>query len=176
MSQSSLAAARKRRAPISTTANVNPAALASPSPAYGPPGARQMDGPQNPMAGNAGQGLTLPQVITLVDRRLTNLETQMKGVLENPAPTSNNALSELPEIPSNLKEVLDEFNERFEILADELSNLKNIVLNLQSYTMDVNKTLLQERIRILGEDTPAVAVSEETTDANNNETEISEYA
>jgi hypothetical protein len=166
MSQSSLAAARKRRAPISTTANTNPAALVPPSPAYGNPGMRQMDGPQNPMAGNAGQGLTLPQVITLVDRRLTNLETQMKGVLENPAPV-HNALAELPEIPSNLKEVLDEFNERFEILADELANLKNIVLNLQSYTMDVNKTLLQERIRILGEDTSTepVSVSEETENA-----------
>jgi hypothetical protein len=161
MSQSSLAAARKRRAPISTTSNVNPAS----TPPYNNPGMRPMDGPPNPMAGNAGQGLTLPQVILLVDKRLTTLETQMKGVLENPS-SSGISLSELPEIPSNLKEVLNEFNERFELLADEITNLKNIVLNLQSYTMDVNKTLLQERIRILGEDVPTVSVSEETADTN----------
>ena len=172
MSQSSLASARKRRAPISTTANVNPASLSAPN-----PGMRQMDSsqtPYNPMAGNSGQGLTLPQVILLVDKRLTNLETQMKGVIENPVSASASN-TELPEIPSNLKEVLDEFNDRFEILAEELSNLKNIVLNLQSYTMDVNKTLLQERIRILGEDTSAepVSISEETENAT---IELAEHA
>jgi hypothetical protein len=151
---------------------VNPASLSAPN-----PGMRQMDSsqtPYNPMAGNSGQGLTLPQVILLVDKRLTNLETQMKGVIENPVSASASN-TELPEIPSNLKEVLDEFNDRFEILAEELSNLKNIVLNLQSYTMDVNKTLLQERIRILGEDTSAepVSISEETENAT---IELAEHA
>ena len=49
-------------------------------------------------------------------------------------------------ISKELEAVLDEFQSRFEILAEELSSLKNIVLSLQSYTMDVNKRLLEERI------------------------------
>jgi len=41
--------------------------------------------------------------------------------------------------------VLDEFNARFEIMAEEIANIKSIVLSLQSYTMNVNKMLLEER-------------------------------
>ena len=55
--------------------------------------------------------LTLPQVIALVDSRLTNLEK---------------------------KEGNDEFNEemetRFEFMAQEFADLKQIILSLQSYT------------------------------------------
>jgi predicted metal-dependent hydrolase len=47
--------------------------------------------------------------------------------------------------------LLDELNERCELLAEEVINLKNIVLNLQSYTMEVNKTLMEERVRILSD-------------------------
>lgn len=150
MSQSSLAAARKRRAPTSTVNNVNPALPAS-SPVVGTrssvsPAVSQM---------NPNQGLTLPQVISLVDKRLCILETHMKEnveqrFVEQPLLGGQRETDAL--VPSNLTEILDEFNERFETLAEELTNLKNIVLNLQSYTMDVNKVLLQERIRILGED------------------------
>jgi hypothetical protein len=64
-------------------------------------------------------------------------------------------MATLAEVPSNLNEVLEEYNNRFDILAEEISNIKNIVLNLQSYTMDVNKVLMQDRIRILSEDPSA---------------------
>jgi hypothetical protein len=37
------------------------------------------------------------------------------------------------------------------MIAEEVANLKDIVLKLQSYTMDVNKTLLEERIHILSD-------------------------
>ena len=36
-------------------------------------------------------------------------------------------------------------------MAVEIENLKNIVLSLQSYTMDVNKMLLEERVRFLSD-------------------------
>jgi hypothetical protein len=39
----------------------------------------------------------------------------------------------------------NEINNRFEILAREISDLKEIVIKLQSYTMDVNKVLLTEK-------------------------------
>jgi hypothetical protein len=81
-------------------------------------------------------GLTLPQVIALIDQRLTNLETSKK----------EDTVS--LDIGGG---IIEEFNARFEILAEELSNLKDIVLKLQSYTMEVNKSLLEERIQIFSE-------------------------
>jgi hypothetical protein len=46
---------------------------------------------------------------------------------------------------------MSDFNSKFDALAEEIANMKNIVLSLQSYTMDVNKILMDERIRILSE-------------------------
>ena len=49
------------------------------------------------------------------------------------------------------EDILNEINSRFELLAEEISNIKDIVLKLQSYTMDVNKTLLEERINVFSD-------------------------
>jgi len=46
---------------------------------------------------------------------------------------------------------MNDFNERYEILATEILNAKNLLLELQSYTMNVNKMLLEERINIFSE-------------------------
>ncbi len=132
----SIAAAKKRRAPAQQTAPPAPVPTRNLTPAQ-------------PMS---SPGLTLPQVIALVDQRLISLETGMRD-LRTATPREE---TELPEVPSNLTEVLEEFNSRFESLADEIGNLKNIVLSLQSYTMDVNKMLLEERVRILSEDPKTV--------------------
>lgn len=99
-------------------------------------------------------GLTLPQVISLVDKRLITLETFMKesqqtGSLQN-TPLQNTPLQNTPsEEAVNL--LADEFNSKFEILAQEVADLKDIVLKLQSYTMEVNKTLYEERIQVLSD-------------------------
>ena len=131
----SLAAAKKRRAPPQTT----------PAP---PVDSRSMTNQSSNQAGPSG--LTLPQVISVVDKRLLVLESSVKQLLEAPS-----AASPETEIPSNITEVLDEFNSRFETMAVEIENLKNIVLSLQSYTMDVNKMLLEERVRILSDNEPS---------------------
>jgi hypothetical protein len=81
------------------------------------------------------------------------LESSVKQLLETPR--EQIAASPETEIPSNITEVLDEFNSRFETMAVEIENLKNIVLSLQSYTMDVNKMLLEERVRILSDNEPS---------------------
>jgi hypothetical protein len=128
----SLAAAKKRRAPAS-------AQVPTPFPGQQPNSglAPQQQQPQP-------AGLTLPQVISLVDKRLLALETTVKGIKES------SPADETAQIPSNITEVLDEFNGRFDQLAEEMAELKNIVLSLQSYTMDVNKMLLEERVQLLG--------------------------
>jgi hypothetical protein len=76
-------------------------------------------------------GYTLPQVISLLDSRLLNLE--------------KNISSKSDMTPES--EYINEFETRFEILAEEISSLKQIVLSLQSYTMDVNKVLMEERLK-----------------------------
>lgn len=102
--------------------------------------------PQTP-APPTGAGLTLPQVITLVDKRLVILETFMSESQSNGGVTASVSVT-----PSNnITAMLDEVNSRYDLLAEEIINLKNIVLNLQSYTMEVNKTLLEERVRILSD-------------------------
>jgi hypothetical protein len=100
-------------------------------------------------------GLTLPQVIALVDRRLNNLETFVKESKENQNQVKfeNNiqppSVNSLPE--NAFDQLVEEFSHRFEVLAEELSILKDTILKLQTYTMDVNKALLEERIQIFSD-------------------------
>jgi hypothetical protein len=116
-------AAKKRRAPPST------------EPIRPPVPGR----PSTQSNGNPSSGLTLPQVIALIDTRLVRLETTTKTLAESSNGESGSSASAIS------PEVLEEFNTRFEIIAEEVANIKNIVLNLQSYTMNVNKMLLDER-------------------------------
>lgn len=129
MSQAN-AAARKRRAG------------GTPMPGASDPVVQQQ---QTPAA-----GLTLPQVIALVDRRLVTLETFMKDT--KAAPQVQQVLAPVPAPAQQLdEEVLDEINNRFELLAGEVAELKDILIKLQSYTMEVNKRLVDERIQILSD-------------------------
>lgn len=129
MSQA-LASARKRRGVPSNTPEVS-----------APTNTTQSNGNPN--------GLTLPQVISLVDRRLTTLETFMKETKENKEPRNVTPVSTSE--PLEQGNWIDEFNHRFEMLAEEVANMKDIVLKLQSYTMEVNKTLLEERINVFSD-------------------------
>jgi hypothetical protein len=127
-----LAAARKRRAPPEPVQTAKP-------------------GQQNSSTQQQQQnGFTLPQVISVIDNRLLNLEKFMKETKEQgPSQQNVNTIKEL-EISDN-SHILDEMDSRFEILAQEISNLKDIVLKLQCYTMEVNKTLVEERINVFSD-------------------------
>lgn len=118
-----LAAARKRRAGIDT-----------PTPTPAPVG-KQGSMPQN--------GLTLPQVIALVDSRLITLEKFMKETkeasIQQPVQQQNVSVSS----SDDLDELAEEMNNRFAMLATEIADLKDVVLKLQSFTMEVNKTMYE---------------------------------
>ena len=79
--------------------------------------------------------LTLPQVIALVDSRLIKLENKSNENIEN---NSN-------------EEYFQESETRFEIMAQEIADIKQIVLSLQSYTMDVNRILMEEKLQKSGQ-------------------------
>ena len=99
-------------------------------------------------------GLTLPQVISNLDVRIKSLETNTP------------AMNGMDTIFSS--SVIDEFNSRFEILANELADIKDIILKLQTFTMEVNKTMHDERIHILSEVGNA-SVSNSINDINHEE-------
>lgn len=109
--------------------------------------------PDQPVAAAHQQGLTLPQVIAFMDKRLIHLETFMQETTSKTAPANSNSNSvergsmEDPEFVN----VMDEFNHRFELLAAELDSMKDIIIKLQSFTMEVNKSLMDERVHIFSE-------------------------
>lgn len=113
-------------------------------------------------ASNKNAGLTLPQVIAVIDTRLISLESFVKETKQNPVSSVSNSVLN---VDNNLNEFISEIQSRYEILAQEIAEVKDIVLKLQSYTMDVNKTLLEERIHILS-DLGNASVKDESTSIN----------
>ena len=162
MSQAN-SAARKRRAGGASFEPQNP----QPAPRPG----------QGPGQGPA-TGLTLPQVIAVVDARLIKLETFMKETqIKGPiAQAQAQTQSKAPIVQAPSDNIISEFDEKFEVLANEIADLKDIVLKLQSYTMDVNKMLMEERITVLSDmgetelvsDAPKKEVTFNLTEVENN--------
>ena len=118
MSAASLSAAKKRRA---AGANNND----------------NMPVPPRDLNSTKTNGLTMQQVISAFNTRITKLE---KNIDENPINNNNN---------SNMQVSPEEIDTRFQILVNEIQELKDMVLKVQSFTMEVNKTLFNERIKLL---------------------------
>lgn len=133
---SSAALAKKRRANIQ--ANTVPT----------PPPPVQPTAASTTTTGSVPQRqMTLPQVLQLVDSRLLKLETIAKEQMEKESEPV-----EPPVIDESWKQILPEYDSRFEMLLTEINDLKDVVMKLQSYTMDVNKTLLEERVHYMATD------------------------
>ena len=106
--------------------------------------------------------MTVQQVINLITTRLIAVEnfvnefgdkprqfnavvseTNASNAVSAPVNVDYNKIAEI--CKSLMEEHISEFDHRYAVLAEEISNLKNITLSLQSYTMEVNKLLLEER-------------------------------
>ena len=125
---SSAALAKKRRA------NINPT----------PPQNQSNTGVGSPPV--ARSNVTLPQLMTLFDKRITTLERRSE-TNENAPNVTNDAVSipsNVLETDENLKGVIEEYEARFEMLVTQFNEMKEMLLKLQSYTMDVNKQLLEK--------------------------------
>ena len=86
-------------------------------------------------------GQTIQQFISTIDKRVVSLEESI-----------NNTIKDTSE--PTVTDIIDEFNSRFDMFATELADIKDAMVKLQTYTMDVNKMLLDERIDILSEVNP----------------------
>lgn len=105
----------------------------------------------NDQKGQNGAPLfTLQQALLLIDKRITTIEQLQKEAVV-PSGVSDELNKELESISNSFAEITSEFDSRYNMLANEIVSLKNTVMSLQSYTMDVNKMLLEERVRILSE-------------------------
>jgi hypothetical protein len=113
------------------------------------------------------QPMTLQQVIGIFDRRLLHLEDYVRKQMVE-VPSIEHVSKAIPDTSTQSSQNIDasavetivieilgshfaEFNHRYEMLAEEIIDLKHIVMKLQSYTLDVNKTLVEERLQILSE-------------------------
>ena len=99
-----------------------------------PPPPQQQQQQQPP-----GGRLSIPQVITMLDSRLAKLEI---GARSTPAPAA---------APAFDRSVLEDLDAKFMMLAEEITMMKDVIMKLQAFTMDVNKTLFEERIQIMSE-------------------------
>ena len=142
MSTSNAAAIRRRATPQNNTPTPQPSV---------PTSQNRTPTSQN----NKSSQLTINQAIVLITNRLTALENQ----------TKNTSVQD-----DNLPMIVEEFNNRFELIVNELNNIKDTVMKLQTYTMEVNKMLVDERIHVLSDLENVDHVTENTlvdTDDNN---------
>ena len=105
--------------------------------------------------------MPLQQVISVLDNRILYLENQFVKISGEPQLVNTDNLNNQDVnnefnkekiedmIINTIKNHMAEFDHRYELLANEIVNLKQIVLQLQSYTLDVNKTLLGDRDHLL---------------------------
>ena len=118
----------------------------------------QRQQPINVEQTNPQKPMSLQQVISVFDKRLLHIESiiakEQQIISGNAAPVeqpsiNNEQVQEM--IQHYLSPHISEFDHRYQMLATEIANLKQIVLKLQAYTLDVNKSLIEERIQILSD-------------------------
>jgi hypothetical protein len=103
--------------------------------------------------------MSLPQVLKMFDSRLVTLEKATNEAKPHSVVVESPGVSQ--EETTAIKEVLNEYDERFQMLAGEIQEMKSALMKLQTYTMDVNKTLLEERVQYM---TPVANTPSSTVD------------
>ena len=105
---------------------------------------------------NMQRPMSLQQVISVFDKRLLHIEGHILkngSISHQPTTNSSEITQDMESLKVNIRENLDgqfsEFDHRYQVLASEISNLKQIVLKLQGYSLEINKSLLEERNEIL---------------------------
>lgn len=128
----------------------------APTSSSGPEASQPTNGSQPSARGN----ITLPQVLSMMERRILQLESNMKSGFSSDSSVSSSTIGDksvsVIEKDEGLKSLLEEYEARFDMLATQFNEMKDVMLKLQSYTLEVNKLLL-EKSNILEE--PSVFLS-----------------
>ena len=143
---SSLASAKRRRAGIQSTQQPAPVAAA---PRVAAPAATPAAAAAAPPS---NVRMSLPQLLNNIESRLKAVEAA-KPETETETPLSFKVTD--PETgrerKMSLSDYMTDMDNKFFMLAEEITSIKDIVVKLQSFTMEVNKTLMEERVRILSD-------------------------
>lgn len=103
--------------------------------------------------------LSTQEVILSLNNRIGVLEEKLSNTTNDNRDINNNEYIN----QDQLNNIINDLNHKFNTLADEMDDIKNIVIKLQSYTMDVNKTLIEERVKMLSTiSTENLNITEET--------------
>jgi len=158
---SSAALAKKRRANISTQPPVPPNVST--------PTSNSVD----------RKAITLPQVLGMIEKRLISLE-KVYHVQNKPNEVINGSAQE--------KEILDEYESRFEMLAVQIGEMKDTMQKLQTFTMDVTQKMFERlnnseekpaELEIVGSQKETnintIVEEEEEDDENDDENDDGEY-
>jgi hypothetical protein len=141
MSSSNAAAIRRRSSqqPVIPSSSVN-----NRIPPQQPPANVQQQ--QSPQQGTTG--LTLQQALSIIDARLTKLETapppQLQPILTSisgASPTDDPSSADVQTI--DITEYITETNSRFEIFASEMMEMKTTVQTQEQSIKDLMKTIMQ---------------------------------
>lgn len=129
--------------------------------------------PQNQSVQNQRVPVSIPQMFSLMEKRINTLEKEMKTFATKPNADIGNSKT----ADDDSKKIFEEYESRFELLAMEISTIKDVLLNLQTYTINVNRVLLEQNGTI---DVPDLSqepllkkfreVVEESTEEENEET------
>lgn len=88
--------------------------------------------------------MTFQQVITVIDSRMTKLEEEIKKkAVQVPA--------QVQPKDQVTKSQMEEMENKFMMLAEEITTMKDVIMKLQAFTMEVNKTLFDERMQIMSD-------------------------
>jgi hypothetical protein len=119
----SLASAKRRRA------NMQPETTSTPTPSPAP------SQPQSKM--------TIPAYLSLLESRLLQLEKRVDG---SDGTTLMVEMDTLDGTKNTMKitDYMEDMDKRFHMLAEEITSMKDIVLSLQRYTLEVNQNLLNQ--------------------------------
>ena len=143
MSSNALSSAKKRRAANNSNNDINNNTM------------NNNNNMNTPTSSKPSNALSLQNVITTLNTRLTKLEN------------STNV-----ETVDKTDLDISEINTRFDILVNEINEIKDMLLKLQTFTMEVNKSLFDERINILSDNTEPITLNiEEDTLLNENNIE-----
>ena len=140
MSSQSNASAKRRRAGVVNT------------PIFKSEDNQQSTSAPAPVPMDTKKPMSLQQVITVFDQRLLHLEKiiiEQGPVSQTPEGKAEIDLEQLNEIQesfqTSISKCVNEFDHRYNLLANEVVELKEMLLKLQSYTLEVNKALYENK-------------------------------
>lgn len=153
----SLASIKRRRAGVQST---------TPTPAPTPVSNSVASPTPNGAAPNVQRRVSIPQMLNIMEGRLQKVETALIGVKSPDEASLTNIVVSNGSDPESSKtisltEYMSDMDKKFFMLAEEITNMKDTVLKLQTFTMDVNKILYDERISVLSDYESTLKIDEE---------------